>query len=112
MAGMHRTIWSLDAIPRARPAQKPAPVEPFHGIGLVARAHAKRGVPVFPVTAGAGPPLVPPSEATTDLAQIVTWWWGRYSDANIGTPDGRGGYKIMPGSIIDGEMVEASSLEL
>jgi hypothetical protein len=111
MAGMYRTIWSFD--PARRPTRKPAPValEPFHGLGLVARAHARKGVPVFPVAAGAaGPPLVPPSEATTDAAQIVTWWWGQYIDANIGTPDGRGGYKIMPGSIIDGEMVEAESL--
>jgi Bifunctional DNA primase/polymerase, N-terminal len=56
-----------------------------------ALSYAKRGIPVFPCEPGGKRPLTYNGfwEATTNLNRVKAWW-GRWPDANVGVPTGKG----------------------
>jgi hypothetical protein len=56
-----------------------------------ALSYAKRGIPVFPCEPGGKRPLTYNGfwDATTNLNRVKAWW-GRWPDANVGVPTGKG----------------------
>lgn len=54
-----------------------------------ALCYANLGVPVFPCAPGGKQPLTPNGfHDATSSARIVSYWWKRYPEANIGMPTG------------------------
>ena len=66
------------------------------GLGDAALDLAARGFAVFPCRPGANRPAVRgwPDRATTDPA-VLSGWWGRWPDANIGHCTGRTGVVVV-----------------
>ena len=56
-----------------------------------ALSYARRGIPVFPCEPGGKRPLTYNGfwDATTDTGRVKAWW-GRWPDANVGVPTGKG----------------------
>jgi len=91
MAEVHDADAALDVIARRDSAVAVIFSRPGEGVALplAARELAQLGVPVFPCVPGGKRPITTRGfhEATTDAAQVVSWWRQRPT-ANLALPTG------------------------